>query len=110
MQVVKENLWVLCDLELLLYFLIISVSIFDYELCFYVCELGDCNFFIDEILMKIVISFCEYKIDMVFNQVDVFVKNFQGQQVQLFVGELQYSGVGNLFVFKGQDGFVELIC
>ncbi|WP_430930204.1 hypothetical protein, partial [Pseudomonas aeruginosa] len=49
----------------------------------------------------------EHKIDMAFNQVDVFVKNLQGQQVQLFVGEPQHSGVGNPPALKGQDGPAE---
>ena len=61
----------------------------------------------DEILTKIATSFREHKIDMAFNQVDVFVKNLQGQQVQLFVGEPQHSGVGNPPALKGQDGPAE---
>ncbi|EBX2782553.1 mechanosensitive channel MscK, partial [Salmonella enterica subsp. enterica serovar Hadar] len=81
MQAVKENPRVLRDPEPLLYFLTISASTFDYELRFHVRELGDRNPSTDEILTKIATSFREHKIDMAFNQVDVFVKNLQGQQV-----------------------------
>ena len=107
MQAVKENPRVLRDPEPLLYFLTISASTFDYELRFHVRELGDRNPSTDEILTKIATSFREHKIDMAFNQVDVFVKNLQGQQVQLFVGEPQHSGVGNPPALKGQDGPAE---
>ncbi|MGV8664111.1 hypothetical protein ACV357_33965, partial [Pseudomonas aeruginosa] len=58
-------------------------------------------------LTKIANRFREHEPDRAFNQVDGLVKNLQGQQVQLFVGEPQHSGVGNPPALKGQDGPAE---
>ena len=46
-------------------------------------ELGDRNPSIDEILNRLVLSFRDHKVDMAFNQVDVFVKNRETQEQQL---------------------------
>jgi potassium efflux system protein len=72
-----------------LYFTMISASTFDYELRFHVRELGDRNPAVDETLTRIALAFREAGIDMAFNQVDVFLKNFQGQEAQVIVGQQQ---------------------
>ncbi|MNF08067.1 Mechanosensitive channel MscK precursor [compost metagenome] len=67
----------------------ISASTFDFELRFHVRELGDRNPAVDEVLTKIALAFREAGVDMAFNQVDVFVKNLQGQEAQLIIGKPQ---------------------
>ncbi|WP_334180884.1 mechanosensitive channel MscK [Pseudomonas nitroreducens] len=80
---------ILRDPEPVLYFTTISASTFDYELRFHVRELGDRNPAVDETLTRIALAFREAGIDMAFNQVDVFLKNFQGQEAQVIVGQQQ---------------------
>lgn len=80
---------ILRDPEPVLYFTTISASTFDYELRFHVRELGDRNPAVDETLTRIALTFREHNIEMAFNQVDVFVKNLQGQQAQLVIGQQQ---------------------
>ena len=86
MQAAVENPRVLRDPEPLLFFLTISPSTFDYELRFHVRELGDRNAATDEILTRIALSFREHKVEMAFNQVEVTVKNAQGQELELGSG------------------------
>ncbi|MBM7061164.1 mechanosensitive channel MscK [Pseudomonas sp. UL073] len=83
MQACLENARVLRDPEPLLYFLNVSASTFDHELRFHVRELGDRNSATDEILNKIIEAFRIHGVEMAFNQVDVFVKNLQGQEAVL---------------------------
>ncbi|QIE90219.1 mechanosensitive channel MscK [Pseudomonas nitroreducens] len=80
---------ILRDPEPVLYFTTISASTFDYELRFHVRELGDRNPAVDETLTRIALAFREAGIDMAFNQVDVFLKNLQGQEAQVIVGQQQ---------------------
>ncbi|RJG13173.1 mechanosensitive channel MscK [Pseudomonas cavernicola] len=87
MQACMENSRVLRDPEPLLYFLTISASTFDHELRFHVRELGDRNPATDEILSRIVLSFRQNGVEMAFNQLDIFVKNLQGQEAQLVAGK-----------------------
>ncbi|WP_137818661.1 mechanosensitive channel MscK [Pseudomonas sp. 2FG] len=87
MQACVENPRVLRDPEPLLFFLTISPSTFDYELRFHVRELGDRNPATDEILTRIALSFREQGVEMAFNQLDIFVKNLQGQEAQLVAGK-----------------------
>lgn len=49
LQVVMEYLKVMYDLEFVVFFIIFGVSILDYELCLYVCELCDCSYMVDEL-------------------------------------------------------------
>ena len=86
MQAAVENPRVLRDPEPLLFFLTISASTFDYELRFHVRELGDRNASTDEILTRIDLSFREHNVEMAFNQVEVTVKNAQGQELNLGSG------------------------
>ncbi|MDX1299530.1 MAG: mechanosensitive channel MscK, partial [Pseudomonas sp.] len=88
MQAAEENPRVLRDPAPQLFFLTISASTFDYELRFHVRELGDRNAATDEILTRIALSFREHNVEMAFNQVDVMVKNLQGQEFNLSTGQL----------------------
>ncbi|MBS7662279.1 mechanosensitive channel MscK [Pseudomonas lalucatii] len=87
MQAVLENPRVLRDPEPQLFFLTISASTFDYELRFHVRELADRNASTDEILTRIALSFREHKVEMAFNQVEVTLKNQQGQELDLGSGQ-----------------------
>lgn len=83
LQAVQENPRVMRDPAPVVLFLGISASTFDHELRFHVRELGDRNPSTDEVLNRIVLSFREHNVEMAFNQLDVFVKNMQGQEQQL---------------------------
>lgn len=83
MQAMQENPRVMRDPEPIVLFLGITPNTFQHELRFYVRELGDRNPSIDEILNRLVLSFRDHKVDMAFNQVDVFVKNRETQEQQL---------------------------
>lgn len=83
LQAVQENPRVMRDPAPVVLFLGISASTFDHELRFHVRELGDRNPSTDEVLNRIVLSFREHNIEMAFNQLDVFVKNMNGQEQQL---------------------------
>ncbi|WP_324732003.1 mechanosensitive channel MscK [Pseudomonas paeninsulae] len=87
LQAAEENPRVLRDPEPLLFFLTISPSTFDYELRFHVRELGDRNASTDEILTRIALTFRENDVEMAFNQVEVMVKNLQGQELNLGTGK-----------------------
>ncbi|MFP6800830.1 MAG: mechanosensitive ion channel domain-containing protein, partial [Pseudomonas sp.] len=92
MQAAEENPRVLRDPVPLLFFLTISASTFDYELRFHVRELGDRNAATDEILTRIALSFREHNVEMAFNQVEVMIKNLQGQELNLSSGQLINAG------------------
>ena len=83
LQAVQDNPRVMRDPAPIVLFLGISASTFDHELRFHVRELGDRNPSTDEVLNRIVLSFREHNIEMAFNQLDVFVKNMNGQEQQL---------------------------
>lgn len=88
MQAAEENPRVLRDPAPMLFFLTISPSTFDYELRFHVRELGDRNAATDEILTRIALTFREHKVEMAFNQVEVMIKNLEGQELNLSTGQL----------------------
>ena len=88
LQAALENPRVLRDPEPLLYFLTISASTFDFELRYHVRELGDRNASTDEILTRIALSFREHNVEMAFNQVDVMIKNLDGQELNLTTGQM----------------------
>lgn len=83
MQAMQENPRVMRDPEPIVLFLGVTPNTFQHELRFYVRELGDRNPSIDEILNRLVLSFRDHKVDMAFNQVEVFVKNQETQEHQL---------------------------
>jgi potassium efflux system protein len=93
MQAAEENPRVLRDPEPLLFFLTISASTFDYELRFHVRELGDRNAATDEILTRIAMSFREHNVEMAFNQVEVTLKNQQGQELDLGSGKTTFAAL-----------------
>ena len=80
LQAIQENSRVMRDPAPVALFLGVAHSTFNYELRFYVQELGDRNPSIDEILTRLVVSFREHKVDIAFNQLDVSIKNRQGQE------------------------------
>ncbi len=80
MQAMQENPRIMRDPVPLVLFLEIAASTFNHELRFHVRELGDRNPSIDEVLNRVVLSFREHNIDMAFNQLDVIIKNNQGQE------------------------------
>ncbi|MFT0213342.1 mechanosensitive channel MscK [Pseudomonas sp. F1_0610] len=82
-QALKENPRILRDPAPSIVFSGISASTFDHEVRFFVRELGDRNLSTDEMLNRLVVLFREHNIDMAFNQLDVFIKNNAGQEVQL---------------------------
>ena len=82
-QAMQENPRVMRDPEPLVLFLQVTPSIFEHELRYHVSELSDRNPSIDEVLQRIVFSFREHDIDMAFNQLDVTLKNRQGDERQL---------------------------
>jgi potassium efflux system protein len=88
MQAAEENPRVLREPAPLLFFLTISPSTFDYELRFHVRELGDRNAATDEILTRIALTFREHKVEMAFNQVEVMIKNLEGQELNMSTGQL----------------------
>ncbi|NLZ79169.1 MAG: mechanosensitive channel MscK [Gammaproteobacteria bacterium] len=83
MQTMRDNPRVIRDPEPVVLFLGISANTFDHELRFYVRELGDRNPSTDEVLRSLVVVFRENNIDMAFNQLDVYIKNAQGQEQQV---------------------------
>lgn len=80
LQTLQENSRIMSDPEPVVLFLGISESIFDHELRYHVRELGDRNPSIDEVLNQLVVRFREHKIEMAFKQLEVFIKNAQGEQ------------------------------
>ena len=83
MQIVQDNPRVLRDPEPQLFFVNIGASTFNYDLRFHVRELADRLPATDEILTAIAMQFREHSIEMAFNQMDIFVKNLQGQETRL---------------------------
>ncbi len=83
LQAVEGNVRVLREPEPQLFFMNIGASTFNFDLRFHVRELGDRLLASDELLSKIVMSFREHKVEMAFNQMDIFVKNMHGQEAQL---------------------------
>ena len=83
MQALQGNKRVLPEPEPQVFFVNIGASTFNYDVRFHVRELADRLPATDEVLTRIAMSFRENNIDMAFNQMDVYVKNLQGQQAQL---------------------------
>ncbi|WP_439842875.1 mechanosensitive channel MscK [Aeromonas taiwanensis] len=79
-QAAMENSRVLKDPEPIVYFLTFGPSTLDHELRFFVSELGDRNPAIDELNRRIDVLFREHGIEIAFNQMDVYIKNMQGEE------------------------------
>ncbi len=83
MQAVNSNVRVLREPAPQLFFVNIGASTFNHDLRFHVRELGDRLPATDELLTEIATRFREHNVEMAFNQMDIFVKNLQGQEAQL---------------------------
>ncbi|MGE6106316.1 mechanosensitive channel MscK [Aeromonas sobria] len=83
MQAAQSNSRVLKEPEPLVYFLTFGASTLDHELRFFVSELGDRNPAIDELNRTIDRLFKEHGIEIAFNQMDVYIKNMQGQEQKI---------------------------
>ncbi len=79
----QDNPRVLKDPEPQVFFLNFGESTLDHELRIHVRDLGDRNPATDEINRFIDREFTKAGINIAFRQVDVFLKNFAGQQLQL---------------------------
>jgi potassium efflux system protein len=83
LQAVADNVRVLREPEPQLFFMNIGASTFNFDLRVHVRELGDRLLASDELLTHIAMSFRAHKVEMAFNQMDIFVKNMHGQETQL---------------------------
>ncbi|MBU3059894.1 mechanosensitive channel MscK [Pseudomonas indica] len=82
-QAANENPRVLKEPAPLVYFLNFGESTLDHELRIHVRELGDRNPATDEINRFIDAEFKKHGINIAFRQLDVFVKNLDGQELHL---------------------------
>ncbi|MNN27573.1 putative MscS family protein.1 precursor [compost metagenome] len=83
LEIARNNPRVLKEPEPTVFFLTFNESTLDHELRIHVRELGDRNAAVDEINREIDRLFREHAIDIAFRQLDVLVKNLQGQHLQL---------------------------
>lgn len=86
-DIAHANPRVLQEPEPSVYFLTFNDSTLDHELRVHVRELGDRNAAIDEINREINRQFRAHDIDIAFRQLDVTLKNAQGQELQLVSGQ-----------------------
>jgi potassium efflux system protein len=82
-QAAQENVRVMRDPEPLVLFQTFGESTLDHDLIIHVRELGDRGRATDEINRRIDQLFREHSIEIAFRQVDVFVKNLEGQEAQI---------------------------
>ncbi|WP_314407881.1 mechanosensitive channel MscK [Pseudomonas kuykendallii] len=82
-QAADENARVMRDPEPLVLFQVFGESTLDHDLIIHVRELGDRGRATDEINRRIFQLFNENGIEIAFRQVDVFVKNSEGQEAQV---------------------------
>ena len=83
LQAAHDNARVLNDPAPLVFFLNFGESTLDHELRVHVRELADRNAAVDEINRAIDRMFRENGIEIAFRQLDVFLKNFKGQELQV---------------------------
>ena len=103
MQALHSNHRVLRDPEPQAFFVNIGTSTFNFDVRFHVRDLGDRLPATDEVLTNIAMSFRENNIDMAFNQMDVYVKNLQGQQAQLERTQLNPPAAGKTDDHASED-------
>ncbi len=82
MQAARENKRVLRDPEPVVFFLNFGASTLDHELRLYVRELRDRSYTVDELNRSIDRLCRENDIDIAFNQLEVYLHNQQGNEVQ----------------------------
>lgn len=80
LEIMQENSRILEDPEPEVLFLEIGASGFNHEMRYHVGEISDRNTSIDEVHNRLVERFREAGIQMAFKQVDVFIKNEQGDE------------------------------
>jgi potassium efflux system protein len=95
LQAAGENPRVLKDPEPLVYFLNFGESTLDHELRLHVRQLGDRNPAIDEINRFIDREFKAHGINIAFRQLEVFVKNLEGQELHLTPAKPQKHEAGD---------------
>ncbi|MEO4045454.1 mechanosensitive channel MscK [Pseudomonas sp. CAU 1711] len=83
LQAARENPRVLREPEPLVYFLSFGESTLDHELRIHVRDLGDRNPATDEINRFVDREFRKHGIEIAFRQLDVYVKNLQGEEYHL---------------------------
>lgn len=83
LKAAQENPRVLKDPEPLVYFLNFGQSTLDHELRMHVRDLGDRNPVIDEVNRFINREFKNHSINISFQQMEVYLKNLQGQEYKL---------------------------
>ena len=89
LKAARENPRVLKDPEPLVYFLNFGQSTLDHELRVHVRDLGDRNPVIDEVNRFINREFKNHNINISFQQMEVYLKNLQGQEYKLVPMEPQ---------------------
>lgn len=87
LQVARDNPRVLKEPDPQVLFLTFAESTLDHELRIHVRELGDRNPAIDEINREIDRLFRAHRIEIAFRQLDIHVKNLNGQEVRLVTGQ-----------------------
>lgn len=93
-QAANENPRVMHDPEPLVLFQSFGESTLDHDLVIHVRELGDRSRATDEINRRIDELFRQNDIDIAFRQVDVFVKNLEGQEAQIERGAAVLGAAG----------------
>jgi len=83
LQAAAENQRVMKEPAPSVYFLAFGASTLDHEMRFFVQELGDRNPALDELNRRIDHLFAEHGINIAFNQVEVTLKNVQGDVVNI---------------------------
>lgn len=86
LQAARENPRVLREPEPLVYFLAFGESTLNHELRIHVRDLADRNPAIDEINRFVDREFRKHGIEIAFRQLDVYVKNLQGEEYHLVPG------------------------
>lgn len=80
LETMQENSRVLEDPEPVVLFLQVGDSSFNHEMRYHVGEIGDRNPSIDEVHSRLVERFRDAQIQMAFKQMDVYIKNEQGDE------------------------------
>lgn len=80
LETMQENSRVLEDPEPVVLFLEVGDSSFNHEMRYHVGEIGDRNPSIDEVHSRLVERFRDAQIQMAFKQMDVYIKNEQGDE------------------------------
>lgn len=82
LQTMQENQRVLEDPEPVVLFLEVGPSSFNHEMRYHVGEIGDRNPSIDEIHNRLIARFRDEGIQMAFQQMDIHIRNQQGEETR----------------------------